>query len=212
MTLAELIATPEVQRDSQWENLFLKSFTESKLKVLIEEPQKGPDGWPYLVVEASDEQDAESAQKVLAWLQKRGIGCVLNPQKEYPDYVFTWGMIWSFRETGWFFKPQKSENTKIDFALTQDQILGAPTEEYLPSYVRQVLKEFFLQQNIYRPQILVLSNSKNEAELLISKQSLGNPPESEHEGILEAIAWFLPPHYNLALVDSASLKTPFIDL
>jgi hypothetical protein len=29
---------------------------------------------------------------------------------------------------------------------------------------------------------------------------MGLSPEVEHQGILEALAWFLPPHYSVALV------------
>jgi hypothetical protein len=36
---------------------------------------------------------------------------------------------------------------------------------------------------------------------------LGNPPEREHEGIAEAIAWFLPNHYSVVLISEKGLPT-----
>ena len=210
MTLQALLQTAEDQRDLHWENQLVKAFTEAKVKVLLEEPQKGPDGWPYLIVESTTTEEGEPAQKILAWLQDKGVGCVLNPQKEYPDYVFTWGMIWSFRETGWFFKPlraQGSHNTR------QIESSGPPTSEYLPDYVRQILREFLQQQNIFRPKILVVAFANGDSELLFSQQSLGNPPVQEHEGILEALSWFLPPHYQIAMADEMQLSSAsFVEL
>jgi hypothetical protein len=34
---------------------------------------------------------------------------------------------------------------------------------------------------------------------------LKSPPQSEHAGIAEAIAWFLPAHYTVALVSEKSI-------
>jgi hypothetical protein len=40
---------------------------------------------------------------------------------------------------------------------------------------------------------------------------LGNPPTKEHQGIAEAISWFLPPHYSIVLISETGLP-PFAAL
>ena len=104
MTLHQITQTPEASRDQSWENRFFQALSKEKINVLSAEPQSGPDGWPYLLTETSD-QATEATSQIIHWLTDKGIGLVVNPMKEYPDYVFTYGMIWSFKETGYFFKP-----------------------------------------------------------------------------------------------------------
>lgn len=203
MTLQDLIKTPDTQRDPSWENQFFHALSEARLKILSQDPQTGPDGWPYLLVETSEE-GTEPAQKIIQWLATRGIGLVINPMKEYPDYVFSYGMMWSFKETGFFFK-NAPEVKNGQFDLQNIAHAGTPTPQYLPDYVRQILKQFFLDQGVLQPKILLVSQDRVHYDLAFSVESLGNPPESEWEGIAEAIGWFLPPHYSLLLVSEKEM-------
>src|SRR5690606_22017578 len=88
---------------------------------------------------------------------------------------------------------------------------GAPTEKYLPTYVRKIVREFLRDQNVLAPKILMLSPDGQHYDLAFSLESLGNPPATEHQGIAEALAWFLPPHYSLVLTSEQGLPD-FIDL
>jgi len=74
------------------DDAFLKRFQNSKLEILDTMPQTGPDGWPYLLVEMNSSA-SEDATKVLDWLSDKGIGVVVNPKNDTPDYVLTYGMI-----------------------------------------------------------------------------------------------------------------------
>jgi hypothetical protein len=213
MTLNEFTRVPEVQRDQKWENNFFQALSVSNLSLMSAEPQMGPDNWPYLLTKTlENEAEGESFQKLLQWLSTRGIGLVINPDKEYPDYVFTYGMIWHFRETGLFFRPiDQRDNGTIEFSPSQIVNSGPPTEQYLPEYVRKTLRDFFRDQSILKPMIQVLTTDGLNYDLAISLESLGNPPAKEHAGIAEAIAWFLPPHYSILLVSEKGLP-PFYSL
>jgi hypothetical protein len=215
MTLEQLLQTSEQDRNLQWENQFLKALTESNVSLLSQDPQTGPDGWPYLLVEAggvSTQPATESAQKVLAWLATRGIGLAVNPRKDFPDYVFSYGMIWSFKETGYFYQPAPTvKDGRVEFENVTLKQAGDAVASYLPVYVRTILRDFLREQGILRPKILVISQDGKNYDLAFSLESLGNPPAAEHLGIGEAIAWFLPPHYSLVLVSEKGLP-PFFDL
>lgn len=215
------LETIEENRDQAWDEKFFKLLTESNLHILAEDPQQGPDGWPYLICELSEQSTVanitteriDSAQKILHWLSSRGIGLVVNPKSmPYPDYIFSYGMIWSFRETGYFIKYQ---NMSIDKQLVIEPSanikVGSPTVEYLPVYVRSVIKDFLRDQSIFDARILMISTDGQNYDLCFSIESLGLPPESEHEGILEAISWFLPPHYTIAVISENGL-TDFASL
>ncbi len=199
-------------RDQAWDEKFFKLLSESSLRILSEDPQQGPDGWPYLITEtaetaANGDSRTDSAQKILHWLSTRGIGLVVNPHKlPYPDFVFSFGMIWSFRETGYFIQ-YKNAPTEKNIVLDENSFIksGVPTEQYLPTYVRTIINHFLRDQGVLNPKVLMISTDGENYDLAFSLESLGSPPETEHDGILEAISWFLPPHYSLAIISENSL-------
>jgi len=204
--------------DNEAEALFLKDFPDARLKVLSETPQMGPDGWPYLLV-AVDPEGAEPAAKVLHWLSDKGIGLVVNPDKQTPDYVFTYGMIWNFRERGEFLSPvvankpasdgQSFENIlfekSVELSGGQKILAGAPSESFLPIYVREVLRAFFKDNEVGEMRVLVMGPNQEQFDFCFSMEALGSPSGQEHRGILEAISWFLPAHYSLMLVSEKDL-------
>ncbi len=211
MTLHEITQTPDAERNPQWENQFFHALSQGKLQLITPEPQTGPDSWPYMLAETS-EAASEPTSNLIHWLADKGIGLAINPRKEYPDYVFSYGMIWSFKETGFFFKPtQERETGSVQFETSKLVHAGPPTEEFLPGYVKKVIRDFFRDQGILRPRLIVMSTDGENYDLCLSLESLGNPPESEHQGIAEAVSWFLPPHYSLMLISEKGLP-PFSDL
>lgn len=206
MTLPELLQVPDDQRDWDWERTFLDAIIPANLTLIANEAKQGPDGWPYFLAQTADNA-TEPAAKILNWLATRGIGLVVNPEKSYPDYVFNYGMIWHFKETGLFVRPQDEvpPATKLELESGTGLLAGPPTPEYLPDYVRSIIREFFRDQSLLAVKILVMSQNRQHYDLAFSLESLGNPPEKEHQGIAEAIAWFLPPHYSLVLVSEKGL-------
>lgn len=209
--MKDLLQIPDTDRDPAWENKFFQALMLTNLKLLSPEPQTGPDNWPYLLAEI-DETGTETSHQIFNWLAEKGIGLALNPMKEYPDYVFSYGMIWSFKETGFFYKPVADrESGTVQFDTGNLVHAGSPTDQYLPPYVKGIIKEFFRDQGILAPRILLISTDRLNYDLAISLESLGNPPETEHQGIAEAVAWFLPPHYSLLLVSEEGMP-PFFDL
>jgi hypothetical protein len=212
--LEKHLQTKEENRNQNWDEVFFKLISESYLKILSEDPQQGPDGWPYLMTETVFDQSeqhemrTDSVQKILNWLSTRGIGLVVNPMRTpYPDYVFSYGMIWSFRETGYFIKYSDTTlDKKFELNAEQKIFTGPPSLQYWPNYARQVVKDFFRDQNVFEPKVLMISVDQINYDLCFSLESLGNPPEVEHEGILEALSWFFPPNYSLAVVSEKSIQ------
>lgn len=208
-SLKNHLQTSDLDRDFSWDEKFFKLLSVSRLGLISKDPQQGPDHWPYIFCSTAVDQKAlqvDSSQKVLRWLSEKGIGLVVNPdRKPYPDFVFSYGMIWYFRETGFFMNPPQKQASSAGLAANSESkwFTGAPTEQYLPTYVRFILKNFFADQLKPAVKIMMLSADQKNYDLAFSIESLGNPPESEHAQVAEAIAWFLPPHYTVALVSEA---------
>ena len=208
--LHALLHKDEAERDEQWEKDFLHVFPYCRLNIIKEDPMGGPDGWPYLLA-VIDPVGSEPCPRVLEWLSDKGIGLVVNPHKSVPDYVFTYGMIWNYKQTKEFLSNQPVGEVRpgqVKFEPGEKVVAGAPTPEYLPEYARKTLREFFKQQKIETPKILVMGSEDRGYDLCFSVESLGEPPKTEYRGILESIAWFLPPHYSIVLVSEKGLP-PF---
>ncbi len=205
------LQVPVADRDFDWEDRFFVNLTQSQVRVLNPEPIAGPDGWPYLAVatDPSEIGTVDQVQKLLAWLAQKGVGLVVNPGQEYPDFVFTYGMIWLFRQTGRFYL-RAEQVPPGEAILGAGAKFGDPDEKYLPQSVRKILADFFRDQGLYNVKILAIAQERH-MDLAFSLESLGQPPQAEHQGILEALSWFLPGHYSLVLASEKDLP-PFFNL
>lgn len=207
LDMNSLLQTSQEARDEEWEKAFLYLLPNAKFRILEEAPKQGPDGFPYLMVGIDDEA-SESAAKVLEWLSDKGIGLVINPFSEVPDFVLTYGQIWNFRERGEINTSVESSQPKPagQFKLKKDPnlVLGTPSEAFLPSYARAILREFFKQQGMTEVRIGLLG-TEGAYDFCFSLESLKNPSKEDHRDLLEAISWFLPGHYSLALVSEKGL-------
>ncbi|HMN68846.1 MAG TPA: hypothetical protein PKC28_09945 [Bdellovibrionales bacterium] len=205
MSFDLLVQKPESQRDEAWEARFLEAFAQTKVELVKEEPQQGPDGWPYLLAKTGVGQ--EPVTKVIEWLYTRGVGLAVNTHKVLPDYIFTYGMIWNFAETGKFAAPQQAApagRVEID---GQKMLIGEPTQKYLPGYVREVLKNFLRAQGFPNPKIVAISSPDFQTvDLVFSAESLGGIPQAQHRVLAEAVGWFLPLHYSLLFESERELR------
>jgi len=80
MNLIDLVNITDEKRDHQWEIDFFMALSKGNIKLIHEAPQKGPDGWPYMLAEISEE-GTEPAQKLIQWAASKGVGLVINPLK-----------------------------------------------------------------------------------------------------------------------------------
>lgn len=206
MDFEKLIQLPESRRDDQWEREFLDRLVGLQVEVQGQgQPVYGPDGWPYLSVRTDRGQ--EPLAKIVTWLAGRGIGLVVNSHKMAPDYVFTFGMLWNFAETGRFVVPFEGSAAGGAADLAERPVQGPPTEAYLPLYVRSIIKEFLKAQGMPEPRILVAtSRDFKQTDLVWSLESLAAPTPAEQRTLADALSWFLPLHYTQVFAPEAALK------
>lgn len=203
--VAQLVEIALANRDEAWELEFLRELPKSRIRVLEQAPVSGPDGWPYLMVSTDGDVD-DSVASVAQWLASRGVGFVVNPEKSLPDFVLSYGMVWNFRERGQFLTATtNARSEKLEIRDGQQLYTGAPSNAFLPTDVRAVLKDFFKRQRVFGPRLLMVSTDQVQWDLAFSIESLGSPPEKEHLGIAEALSWFLPAHYSLALISEINV-------
>ncbi len=201
MNLNELLAVKSKLRDGEWETGFFAALQEGQIRVLSQDPQAGPEGFPYLLTTTYGEQGQEPFQRVAHWCADTGIGLTLNPTEDGEDYLFTFGMLWNYKHRGEFYSFWSHDESS---SATDEMVIRKITDVYWPEKPRKIFKEFLLQQNILQPKVVLFSkDAKSDPELGISLESIGNPPQREHNGILEAFSWFFPRHYALVLVSES---------
>ena len=209
--ILELFKRSDSLRSQQWEKDVLAQLSHASGTLLSENPQNGPDHWPYLFLRV-DEGSKEPVSRILGWLKERGIGLALNPDKQTPDFVLNYGMVWNFCERGEFLTTsQYLGGTALQFFQGERVLAGPPDPSYLPDYVRKVVRQFLNEQGVPTPRILVISKDRKIFDLAFSIESLGFPEADEYKGILEALAWFFPLHYSLTLLSEKDVPG-FVDL
>lgn len=207
--LDQILQTPIANRNEAWELELLRELPKTSVRIVEESAVAGPDGWPYLLV-ATDGMAADGAGEpmvnIVQWLATRGMGFVVNPEKAMPDFVMTYGMVWNFRERGEFLTPvAKLREGTLEIRDQQQLYTGAPSLAYLPEDVRAILRDFFKRQRVLEPKVLMISTDQEVWDLAFSIESLGSPKSAEHAGIAEALSWFLPAHYSVALVSEKNV-------
>ena len=213
MDFNTLLEQSEDQRTSQWEEDFLNLFPKQNVVLDSEESKSGPDHWPYLFTRNHPEAK-DSVRNILHWLSDKGIGLAFNAQKDLPDYIFTYGMIWHYREMGYFHSQidQPEVPKSAVFKPGQEILSGPPSAEYIPQYVRDILKELFSNHGLKEEvRWLVISGDEKHYDLCFSLESLGNPRKEEHLDIAESFSWFFPSHFSIVLVSEEHLP-PFYGL
>lgn len=215
MDFERLIQQPEAARDERWEAQFLDGILTRKVQLEGDEAKEGPDGWPYLFVRTELEpgQAGEPFVEIVKWLSSRGIGLAVNAHKMLPDYIFPYGMLWNYVETGRFVAQQGPlKEGEVIYDENEKVLFGPPSEKYLPLYVRSVLREFLLAQGFTTTKILVATSPDyKNVDLVISVDSLNGLPKSQHKTLADMLAWFLPLHYTLVLGPEEGLPK-FYDL
>jgi hypothetical protein len=207
--MKELLETPLDERDEKWNEQFFKEIRSAKFEFMSESPIEGPDGMPYLAVKTT-EGEGEPAEEVFNWLGEKGVGLAVNPNKENPDFVFSYGMIWNYLLNGEFITEMEDEgpagSKEMEMEPGQEMMAGTPSETYFPPHVRGLFKEFLQQQGVLDPKIVMLSQDGKNYDLCFSLESLGNPPEEEWQGILEGFSWFFPLHYSFSIISENMIE------
>lgn len=202
-----LINQPETARDEAWEKAFLDGILQTKVELVQNQPVKGPDSWPYLLIKTGP-QGQEPFAEIVRWAATQGVGLAVNTHKMLPDYIFTYGQTWNFVETGLFISTTTAPSAGVvELSAGQKVILGQPSEKYLPKYARSILKEFLSAQGFPSPKIVVMSSPDYKiVDLVFSIESLNNLPPKDHPVLAGAIGWFLPLHYSLIFASEESIR------
>ncbi len=225
--LVDLCSVPHERRDDRWfhefmENLPLASFRTTEQQVLT-----GPDGFPYLHLELPEPgvqfQCYVIDNMVYDFLLTNGLGVAINPSKEQPDWVLTYGDIFNYAIKKDFYNKDNTyfntsgENQLVPTEMDNNVMVGQPSEFILPAPARAVMRSFLEYKQVKDPKVLLMTTTTpegREAQDLVFNLTPGDfASEEAFRATAQQLQWFLPRHYSLAFFgENESLKDYFSPL
>jgi hypothetical protein len=216
--LDRLFQIPRDRRDAAWIAAFYQAAPEASLATGEQQLIKGPDGLPYFALylpKPNAPFDSFCIAQVAENCLTHGVGCVINPDKTPPDWVFTYGNLWSLHSYSTFdaTPPAKPQATPT---AGRQVLMAAPSEQFLPAPARNVLKSYLQQVGVKEPQVLLISDAQATPTQSLAFSFYREDAQSDeqyHEVLNVLKAWFLPPHYGLvALPKSGDYEQYFVPL
>lgn len=223
--LMDLCETPIEKRDPEWAKEFLANLPQASFKTGDPQVITGPDGFPYFQLSFPEPgvefQCFVVDNMVYDFLLSNGMGFVINPQKEQPDWVFSYGDVFNYALKKDFYN---TDNTFFSKEAPQDEkiaedvqvMVGAPSEFILPVPVRAVIKSFLQFKGIKEPKVLLMSKEKDGVQvqdLVFNFTPKNFEKEEEFRATAQQLMWFLPRHYSVIFYDeNESLKGHFENL
>lgn len=221
--LNSLLEVPFEKREQNWVDSFLGAVDQANLKLGSPEVVMASDGFPYIQlqnVNTDENFQAFVINKQLPTILMQGFGVVINPQNERPDWVFSYGDIVNYELNDTFYTEDSIfSNNKEQIVINQDEqiLIGTPSDNILPKYLRNQLRGFLKHMGIETPKaMLIARNYQDEKEV---KQDLVfnfTPPQLGDEKVFAQIShtlgWLLPKHYSVLFVEEASIENGFVEI
>ena len=183
------LGVPEDRRGPGWWNAFLTGLPD---EVLHFEPGvlRGPNGFAYVVARRQPEPGTVPAtlRARAESLTDAGHGVVIEPGENVGDWVVSLGELAAIRARGTLLSVldllvRPAGREFLD--APEDALVGAPTEEVLPSFLRPHLGAVLRAHGIADPHAAVVLRGSGERLL-----TFGELPEK----VAERLGWILPPY------------------
>jgi hypothetical protein len=213
--LCELFKTPREQRDDAWKERFYSAVVDASMATTPQQVLRGPDGFPYFVLNlppAGEPFEAFCVSHVLDICLSNGFGIVIEPGA-VPQWVFTYGNLWSLKEFGEFeiargARPAKEDGTSsgrdtaaVAAGKLQPVLVGQPSSTLFPPYARKTIRNFLVESaGEESARVLLLNDVREEPQqalvFSVFVEDFADP--RDFEKIMYRLTWFFPSHCRLA--------------
>jgi hypothetical protein len=219
--VVKLLVTPREQRDDAWREAFLEAIVDASLAAQQPQVIQGPDGFGYFVLRrppVGQPFEPFCVSHILEMCTERGLGIVVEPSGGAAEWVFTYGDLFSLRAYGSFRGDPldgAEEAAPSTGVLGKDTpvMIGAPSEEILPSWARRVIASFLKQVgHVSEPRVLVMVEPARSPRrnLVFNVHPEDFPSGEQFQSVLNALGWFLPPNrLVVGMSRKAGLETSF---
>ena len=217
--LEQLFRTPREQRDANWVAAFYAAAPDASLKTGEQQLIRGPDGFPYLALylpAPNEKFNAFCISEVATNCLEHGAGCVISPNQSTPEWVFTYGNLWSLHSYNSFDATPPASEQKPAMGAGRRVLIASPSESFFPALARNVIRSFLTNAGVKNPSVLLISDSSSTPaeSLAFSVYPEEFPSREAFDDVMSRLKnWFLPPHYGLiALPRSSEYESYFVPL
>ncbi len=217
-----LFRVPFENRDAAWRAQFFSNVAEASFRCGEPQVMRGPDGFDYFTLYIPEPgkpfQCFVLRQMKDDFLLQHGLGVVINPQPERPQWVFSYGDIVGLHRWNGFIPPDQAPSPPTGHSkevITKEEkvIIGSPSDDFLPQETRQVIKKFLQDHGLKEPRILLMqrdSKSAGKPELVFALDAEELGGKEQLKQIFERLSWFLPRTFPFAAMSGKdSLKDHF---
>ncbi|MCO6462202.1 MAG: hypothetical protein J5I59_12430 [Saprospiraceae bacterium] len=199
----QMFTQPKTGRTIEWqEELFgilpLACF-KSKDSGIIH----GPDGFPYFELYLPEDGyagDVYCIEGILDYVLHNGYGISIHQTEGSAEWVLTYGDILNYKLNGRFYSLPETDPAP-DYIVSnehQQMMIAQPSETFLPTYMRPILKSFLQYIGIAEPKMLgiLLSTDKSQQPQLafnIFPEDYNSKEELDYK--MYQLSWFFPKHY-----------------
>lgn len=215
-----LFETPLERRNDLWIAQFLENVAGNNFKLGSPEVVLADDGFPYMQLESAKPEESFTPfviNKQLPTLLTQGFGIVINARNKKPDWIFSYGDIVNYELNEEFYTDDSSfslhhENISID--ADEKILIGQPSDQILPKYLRNQLREFLKHAGIQNPKIMLIARNYEDQDKVKQDLVFNFTPhqfenKEDFQQIGNTIAWFLPRHYSFLFIDEGSIENGF---
>jgi len=220
IVINNLLNIPLEERDNNWIEKFIENIAEANLAIAEPEIIMSTEGFPYFnlrSVEKDENFQAYVIKNQLTHLLRKGFGVAINTTKESPDWMFSYGDLLNLRINKEFYTDDHFFSlNNSDFVIGKDEeiLVGQPSEEVLPQYARQHIKEFLLYYGVRNPMIMLIARNYTDEERVtqdlvfnITPKNFAN--EKEYKLHMSTLSWFLPKHYSIVGLETETVSSGF---
>ena len=189
--LVRLFAVPREERHDTWREAFFAAVPDASMATPAQQVVRGPDGYPYFCLTVPEPGPFETfcLNHVLDVCLENGFGIVVMAGAPQPEWVFTYGDLWSFKETGQFVV---DTGETVTLTEPREALVGSPSETVLPAYARPVLRRALAAQGVPEALVFLVHMPGFDPE-----RSFAFRPLPEPRGLL----WYLPRHLGLTTAE-----------
>jgi hypothetical protein len=205
----DLFAVEREKRDPDWIARLYSAIPDASMATTPDQVIQGPDGFPYFVLNLPPARQAFEPFCISHMLDeclKNGFGVVVQPEPHPPQWVFTYGLLWSLKEFGKFTVDQEPEGAAQDDVAPAPSLdgrtvlTGQPSASFFPAYARNVIKEFLKKEaGISTPEALLVNDPSGTPSQSLAFNVFQEDFEDQQkfENVMYRLTWFLPRHYGL---------------
>lgn len=186
--LERLFAVPREERADTWREAFFAAVPDASLETTERQVEAGPDGFPYFVLRMPQPGPFETfcLNHVLDACLENGFGIAVQGSDAEPEWVFTYGDLWSFKQTGRFVV---STGEPVTITERRSASVGTPDETMLPAYARRVLGGVLRDAGVSDPGVFLV-----QVPGMDPLYSFAFHPVPENARWL---LWFIPRHFGM---------------